>query len=541
MVSMSDSPSHSSKLPWLVETHSGPIQGHVENNTVAFRGIPYAEPPVGPLRFRRAQPVQPWTEVFDARENGSPCPQYRRNRQHPKGMYTGDEDCLWLNVFVPRAAFEGGAGELPVVVYVHGGANIFGSAASPWYSAERIADSLNCVFVIVNWRIGILGQLSWNFGRFADTNAAGEPLESNPGHSDLITAIEWVHANAEAFHGDPNRITMMGQSSGGGHINALYCTPRLQGKHAGVIAQSPAAAMVNTPEETRDWCEFVARWFHRMKAEQHLPFKERTPFSEAPPELSDEELRATTQKLLAAEPSDLAQLANELFRHSFAAPTHLAGPLAPCIDGDLIPKDPRQPGASSGAPLLVGTNENEYQLLIWEPTSTGKQRQRINAYLDLLDGAKDVYKRFYKNGKSRLSMGRFIGDAIFLQPALRMANQHPTGDVWFYRLATKTPFLKFSKIGTTHVLDIAILFEHHEEDRARMALLFGGREALRKTTKVMHKRWKAFIHDQDPGFARFSQHHAVQVFDADLPESEHTFFDANPERREAWSAVRERS
>lgn len=511
-----ESPNHFStdipgRDPWTVETSTGAVRGHQVNRAVAFRGIPYAEQPTGDRRFRRARPRKPWRGVLIADHSGSYCAQWR-NRSVG---WVGSEHCLWLNVVVPRPEPRGPVidhnARRPVVVYLHGGSNIHGSAAEPLLSGEYFATATDAIYVAVNYRVGIIGQLALGFADDLD----GDRFDSNTGLSDIITAIEWVHTNAEAFGGDPDRITVMGESSGGAMVTALAAVPRVRDLVHGLIAQSPAAAMVHTPADAARAADAALKIL-RGDDDHKRPRPE-----------------GTGRDLLTASSTGLAWLTEKLNAFSWGN-TGIAGGFAPVID-DLLPAHPLSPGAQSGIPLLIGTNLDEYVLMRWSYPRASTFAAEARKFAGDIDPARGpgVLSELYGNGRHRADAGRFIGDALFTAPAQRMAAQHPTGRSWMYRLDLTTPALDITGIGSTHALDLPVLFGRYDSGRGPGALLLGGRERMAATTAVMQRRWKRFIHDADPGWDAYPADRATQIFDG----GERTVADPDPELRSAWAPV----
>jgi para-nitrobenzyl esterase len=501
---------------WIVETTTGPVKGHAANGAVAFRGIPYAEQPVGDLRFRRAVAKEPWHGVLLADRPGDYCAQWR----NPKTGWIGSENCLWLNVVVPRdAAGAGGAGGRvidpdagrPVVVYLHGGGNVHGSAGEPLLSGEYFAGATDCVYVAVNYRVGILGQLA--LGNADDLDP--DRFDGNTGLSDIMTAIEWVHANARAFGGDPDRITVMGESSGGAMVTALSAAPRIHGLVAGFIGQSPAAAMVHTPELAGRLADRALKIL-RDDDDGGRPRPEET-----------------GTDLLTASPQGLAWLTERLNAASWGN-AGIAGGFAPVID-DLLPRHPLEPGAQFDVPLLLGTNLDEYVLMRWSYPRRSRFEHEAQDFAALIDPTHGpgVLADVYNNGHGRGDAGRFLGDALFTAPTQRMAAQHPSRRAWLYRLDMSTPSLNISGIGATHALDLPILFGRYDSGRGPGALLLGGRDRMRATTAVMQPRWRRFIHDGDPGWEAYADGYVTQIFDG----GEESVADPDPAVRQAWAPV----
>ncbi len=220
-------------------TTSGPVQGQVVNDIAVFRGIPFAAPPVGDRRWREPQPVPPWSDVRQALSAAPSCPQ-KRGLSLEGGGDPGqlDEDCLYLNVFTPRA--DPGA-RLPVMVWIHGGALIFGSGGLAIYDGSALAGR-GVVVVTINYRLGPLGFFAHPA---LDKERPGGAI--NFGLLDQIAALRWVKANIAAFGGDPAKVTVFGQSAGAQSVLALMTSPLASGLFRGAIAESP----YGVPSHTR--------------------------------------------------------------------------------------------------------------------------------------------------------------------------------------------------------------------------------------------------------------------------------------------------
>uniref|UniRef100_UPI0025DF4CC9 carboxylesterase family protein n=1 Tax=uncultured Caulobacter sp. TaxID=158749 RepID=UPI0025DF4CC9 len=190
-----------------VQLRQGALQGVSEAGVSVYKGIPYARPPVGPLRWRAPIPAEGWTGVRDAKAFGSACLQ---PPQAPNGLYSGgmapmSEDCLTLNVWAPA-----GAKTLPVMVWIHGGALLGGSSSEPLYDGAKLARQ-GIVFVSINYRLGLLGY----FAHPALSAESPQKLSGNYGLLDQIESLRWVRDNIEAFGGDPEQVTIAGESAGG--------------------------------------------------------------------------------------------------------------------------------------------------------------------------------------------------------------------------------------------------------------------------------------------------------------------------------------
>ena len=207
----------------------GALHGAVTGNVASFKGIPFAAPPVGDLRWRPPQPPAAWTGVREAVAFGPVCMQM--GRANSGGTQNQSEDCLFANVWTP-ANFKPGA-KLPVMVWIHGGAFIQGAGSSPVYDGTHFAER-GVVLISVNYRLGRIGF-------FAHPALAAEHPEEpkgNYGLMDNIAALKWVKANAAAFGGDPNNVTVFGESAGGILVNFLMAAPPAKGLFNKAISES---------------------------------------------------------------------------------------------------------------------------------------------------------------------------------------------------------------------------------------------------------------------------------------------------------------
>ncbi|MBS1124091.1 MAG: putative carboxylesterase [Deltaproteobacteria bacterium] len=208
---------------------SGPVLGGKTGDVRHFMGIPFAAAPVGPLRFRVPQPVEPWTDVRPAVESGSMCPQ-TLSLAGP----SNDEDCLYLNVWTPS-----GAHDLPVMVWLHGGAFVYGSGSDKYYDSTLLAER-GVVIVTINYRLGPFGFLAHPALSVDDPTY---PTSGNYGLEDQRAALEWVQRNIAAFGGDPRHVTLFGESAGGFSTCVHYLSSRSHGLFEAAISESGLCGM----------------------------------------------------------------------------------------------------------------------------------------------------------------------------------------------------------------------------------------------------------------------------------------------------------
>ena len=207
-----------------VATESGVVHGEKDGTIRHFLGIPYAAPPVGPLRWKPPQRAPAWQGTRDATVVGTQCPQ---TLSYSGASY--DEDCLFLNVWTPS-----GAHDLPVMVWLHGGAFIFGSGGDKYYDGSKLAQH-GVVVVTINYRLGVLGFLAHPA---LDVEDPSFPSSGNYGLLDQEAALAWVQRNIAAFGGDPKQVTLFGESAGGFSTCVQYLSSHTAGLFERAIAES---------------------------------------------------------------------------------------------------------------------------------------------------------------------------------------------------------------------------------------------------------------------------------------------------------------
>lgn len=236
----------------LVEIEAGKLRGRRERDVDVFRAIPYAQPPVGDLRFLPPRPVRPWTGTLDCLEPGAIPPQASMGPMDPLVGSTGrvqSEDCLSLNVWTPACD----DARRPVLLWLYGGSFIGGCSGGSWTEGASLARR-DAVVVSCNYRVGLLGF--FNLGPFLGDRYA---TSANVGILDQIAVLEWVRDNIEAFGGDPDRVTVFGQSAGAGCAADLLVAPAARGLFHRVVLQSGGPHLVNTPEESERLAARVLR------------------------------------------------------------------------------------------------------------------------------------------------------------------------------------------------------------------------------------------------------------------------------------------
>jgi para-nitrobenzyl esterase len=338
----------------VVATAAGQVRGvQLDKGGAAFKGIPFAQPPVGDLRWREPQPAKSWTGVRDAAAFGAACAQNQGGRM----LESSSEDCLFLNVWTPEwpAASKAGARK-PVMFWLHGGGNYGGTASSNNFDGESLARH-GVVVVTVNYRLTI-------FGFFAHpelTRESPHHASGNYGLMDQIAALKWVHENIAKFGGDPGSVTVFGQSAGAVDGNVLMTSPLSKGLFERVIAESGTVTR-NPDAATLGMTALGALMTVRDGA---VSYSDAPLLAEA-----EKHGEALTAKLTSAVPPTipasikaLRSLSTADLLKPVAAPTMAIGPAnGVVVDGWVLPKAPAEvfaKGQEHHVPLLIGNNSRE--------------------------------------------------------------------------------------------------------------------------------------------------------------------------------------
>jgi para-nitrobenzyl esterase len=409
-----------------VYTSTGRVRGSLENGVAVFRGIPFARPPLGALRFRAPQRPQPWDGVRDATRFGPPAPQPPFPGAPPARSPESDTgEWLTVNVWSPDPD-----AKLPVLVWIHGGAYLFGSAAEPGYDGSKFAAG-GAVLVSCNYRLGVEG--------FAQIPGA----PANRGLLDLVAALRWVQENIASFGGDPAHVTVFGESAGAGVISALLAMDDAAGLFTRAIAQS-VPGTVFTPDLAADITGAIAET-------AGVP--------------------ATWEALSQTEPARLAKASMNVTRRmkQFArwGPVRLTDtPFSPVVDGEVLPRAPWRAllsGAARKVDLLTGHNRDEYRLFIAMSGRLGRITDEDAAtVLENFAPAPDGparYRKAYPDADSGRLFELVFSDWLFRMPTLHLAQAHAAsgGKTFLYELRAEAPAGP-DMFGACHALDVPLVF-----------------------------------------------------------------------------------
>jgi para-nitrobenzyl esterase len=466
-----------------VSTSAGRVRGRIEKGIAVFRGIPFAKPPIGPLRFQAPEPPAPWDGVREAKEFGPAAPQAAMMAESPgQPGPPADTTGEWLtvNVWTPDPA----ATRLPVMVWIYGGAYMFGASSEAGYDGTPFARG-GAVFVSLNYRLGTEG--------FAQLPGA----PANRGLLDAVAALTWVKDNIEGFGGDPANVTVFGESAGAGVIAAMLAMDKAKGLFKRAIAQSVPGSFF-----TRDLATDIGQAIARQAG---LPY--------------------TYQALAAADPIDLAnaQMAVTARMKDFpqwGGVSLCVTPFSPVIDGAVLPRSPWRAllaGAAAEVELLTGHNRDEYRLFLAMGGQLGNVTEDLAAstlamFAPAPDGPAAYRKAFPDAGPSAM-YELIFSDWLFRMPTLHLAQAHAAsgGRTFLYELAAEAPAGPF---GACHGLDVPLVFGGTGPGLTAMLTGENPPAEFVALGDTMRREWLAFAANGDPGWPAYgTEHRATRVYD----------------------------
>jgi para-nitrobenzyl esterase len=448
-----------------VGTTGGTLRGHRRGDHVAFMGVPYAAPPDGPRRFQAPGAAPRWDGVRDASQPGNVAPQDPLVPPPFRAEAPESEDCLFLNVYTPSPD----SGGRPVLFWIHGGGFSHGAGSQPAYDGGPLAERGDLVVVSINYRVGALGYLYLGAHGGDEWGAA-----HNAGQLDQIAALRWVHDNIAGFGGDPDNVTIFGQSAGGVAVGTLLAMPAARGLFARAILQSGTASRLAGTEQA---------------AAITTSYLERIGIPGAEPDA-----------LRSIPVADLLSAQGQ------------RGALSPVVDGDSLPQHPTtavREGCASEVPLMIGTTRDEQKLYVPRnrPDLTDAELvEQVRAALPrrASDRAAEVVE-VYRASRSSRGLGASPHDIIdavmtasrFRTPAVRLAEaQHVhQPSTFLYQFDWESP-ARGGSMGARHGLEIPFVFGTVDlpgNDRT-----IGTGEAVERLSHQMMDAWIAFARSGDP-------------------------------------------
>lgn len=494
----------------VVTTAQGRVRGLRQGGTAAFLNIPYAAPPRGTDRFAPPRPHEPWDGVRDATAPGPNAPQAERTLGSvDMSPYFGTgwsrgEDYLTVNVWTPADVRTPAAdGDLPVMVFVHGGGFVAGSTRSLMYDGAAFARD-GVVLVTLNYRLGITGFL----------DLPGAP--PNRGLLDVVAALRWTRENIAAFGGDPHNITLFGQSAGATIVGGVLATPEATGLFRRAILQSGSGLGAFTTEQAARVTKAAAEV---LGIEPHV---------DAFAEVSDD---------------DLVEAGSRLAGTDLRTETHhdpLVGLSPFSLVLDTQPAESVAAGLSADVDLLLGTNTEEGNLYL-VPVDT----YSTSTAGDLDDAATRSHPRpaqlveTYRKARPEASFGELrsaiMGDALFGAGSWALLDAHaahPEPATFSYEFAWRSHALD-GQLGAAHAMELPFVFDlaHLPQLHGRGALL-GPDEPPADLAARMHEAWVRFARTGDPGWAPYDdERRATMRIDAEWALVD----DPRSQERQAWS------
>lgn len=449
-----------------VTTALGTVEGLALEGCQRFAGIPYAAPLEPGGRLRRATPAQRRKGVGDATRFAPHVPQpdsvLEQLLSEGAPLVISERDSLCLNVWTPATD----AGRRPVLFFVHGGAFQLGSSAAPLYDGSSFAARHDCVVVSCNYRLGLLGYTHVEHRLGAAYRGSGLL-----GVLDVVEALRWVREHVESFGGDPQNVTVFGESAGAMTIGVLLALPEAKGLFHKAILQSGAASATRTLEEATAHGDEVL-----------------------------ERLGATDPASLGAVPvADLLALQQAMTEER----GQLELRFRPGVDGDVLPVAPLEAiaaGAASEVPLLLGTNLDEWRLFSAADPSTARLdddalRRRVGALHDDPDRVVKTYRRRLGDAEPKLVLDAVTTDVVFRIPAIRLAEaQHRGGGrAHLYLFSWPSPAAG-GLLGAMHGVELPFVFNTLT---CRSGAFLAGAEPPRDLADVVHATWAGFARTGD--------------------------------------------
>jgi para-nitrobenzyl esterase len=485
----------------VVETRAGRVRGAREDGVFVFRGVPYAAPPVGPRRFRPPQPTEAWAGVRDATRPAHSAPQIKSPLADMLGQggEGQSEDCLTLDLYTSGCD----GARRPVLFWLHGGSFTTGAGTQAIYHGGSLARRGDAVVVCPNYRLGLLGWLALPAFAEEEGGAGG-----NFGLLDQIAALAWVRDNAAAFGGDPDNVTLFGESAGAMSVGTLLGCPRARGLYARAILQSGASHNVHAPAAaaavSKVALDALGLGPRDVSALRALP----------------------VDALLEAQKRVLATAVPEAFGLRFQ----------PVVDGEVLPRPPLEAvaaGEVAGVPVLAGTNLDEYKLWgLADPKLAALDHAAlVRRCLRNVPGehpqegphGERVVRTYREAREGRAATEpqelwfAIEADRIFRVPATRLLDaQAPHAPaVYSYLFTWASPALG-GRLGACHALEIPFVFGHPTHPLIRAFV--GDDPRAERLSAAMQDAWLAFARGEAPADwpVYDGARRATRVFGAEL-------------------------
>ena len=476
---------------------TGPYGSHV------WSGIPYAAPPVGRLRWQAPQPPPRWEGVREALATGNACPQFASpfagEGRGAKGI-VGDEDCLYLDVYAPRAEageVAGGGRGLPVMLWIHGGGNSIGRAG--FYDGGNLAATHDVVVVAIQYRLGPFGWL--RHAALRGEGASAAERSGNFGTLDTIRALEWVQENIAAFGGDPDNVTLFGESAGARNVLSLLLSPLAQGLFDRAVMQSGGMGG-STVEEAEGFAD-AAEPGHPYSSSEILA--KLLVQDGAVPDHAAARTRIASMSAAELESLLRGKSHQEILSAYVEDPSSPPGMLSfPQVfrDGWVLPRE--RPiarlarGAYNQVPVILGTNRDENKLFMaFDPTLA---RWRFGLFPIPLD---ENRYRAQSHHQANAWKARSVDEPAALMRAAQGPSVYAYRWDWDEERSLPLLYDGAKMLGASHGFEIPFVFGHWDLG-PDTRLIFGGgsREGRETLSGQMMSYWAEFAHSGSPGRGR---------------------------------------
>ena len=465
-----------------VSIHQGDVQGKVNADVTSFYGIPYAHDPFTKARrFKAPQAYEKWEGVLDATKKTAPVPQPGREQTVELVGATGD---LTLNIWAPTAALQSNK-QLPVMVWIPGGAFIRADAGEETYNGTSFAKN-DAIVVTVNYRVGVDGFMHLD----------GAP--DNRGILDQIAALQWVQKNIANFGGNPENVTLFGQSAGAESVAILLGTDKAKGLFQQAIMQSPPMQFMTMEQADR-----VSQTFAKELGVSAT--------------ISD--ISQIPLETLVTEVIDIGNTIKN--RDQWGMMSWGGTAFLPVADGDVIKESPMRDLANNtdpAIPVIVGSTDQEARLYYVPGGAIDQipatQRSQLLSDLSLSGASRDVYAPI-KNKKSiGDSFADIQSDYTFRMPAVHIAEHlvNNGNKVWHYNFSWFSPAFD-GKLGAAHFVDVPFTFNALDSEQAKS---FIGDQPSQKLADTMHQNWIEFARSGQAPWDNYRlADRATMVFDTD--------------------------
>lgn len=489
----------------VAHTRYGPVKGETEGTVLVFRGIRYAQAPTGALRFQPPVAPSAWKAVRPALDFAPACPQLVDVDPTENNNSVMAEDCLAVNVWTPKVDGK----KRPVMVFIHGGAFIDGSARNTWYDGTSLAERGDVVVVTLQYRLGALGFLELSQIGGKDYAASG-----NLGILDQIAALRWVRDNIESFGGDPQNVTLFGESVGATSVGILMVAPAAQGLFQKAILESNSAVRVGNylPRATE-----LARAFMKAAGAEEV-----------------QQLRKLSMlQILSAQ--------DKFFRTVFGDSS-----FGPTWDGVVIPGAPLgliQQGRAAKVPVLLGTNldEIQYWATIENLPLESKPESLLEKQVAAIAGprARQIVQTYRRaNASYGNAVIQLETDLLFRMTSIRMAEALSLTQPTYMYLFTYRSTSPVTRYESAHSMELPFVFGVTDQ---LDAIAFTGRDPHRNVLREqIQQAWISFARSGDPshvGLALWPRYDASRRATMELGITSRVVNDPYGEQRTAWNGI----